>query len=97
MEFSDLNLNNVITIIVLIAQAGIVYYRLKKVEQTTERFNELFVEFAVHKNSLKHHRQEFEKQSLRIENVIQKLDERLSGIEAHAYEAIMKNTRRGRD
>lgn len=94
MDFSIFNLNEWITVIVIIAQAGIVYYRLKKVEQSTERFNELFIEFAVHKTELEHHKQEFAKHTARIENVIDKIDSRISGIESHAYEALIKNSHR---
>jgi division protein CdvB (Snf7/Vps24/ESCRT-III family) len=94
MELSQFSLNDLITITIIIAQAGIVYYRLKKVEQKTEQFNSLLIEFAVHKTSLKHHKYEFDKQTSRIENVIQRLDDRLSGIEIHAYEALLKNSRR---
>lgn len=91
MDLSDYSLNEWITIVVLIAQAGIVYYRLKKMEQRTERFNDLVIEFAVYKNSFEHHRQEFDKHSNRIETIVQKLDDRVAGIEAHAYEALAKN------
>lgn len=91
MDLSQFSINDFITITVLIAQAGIVYYRLKRVEEKAEKFNDLVIKFAVHKNSLDHHRSEFEKQSIRIERIIQKLDERVSGIESHAYEALIKN------
>lgn len=97
MELPHFNLNEWITIIVIIAQAGIVYYRLKRVEQSTERFNELFIEFAVHKTELEHHKQEFEKHTTRIENVIDKIDNRLSGMESHAYEALIKNRHKRRE
>lgn len=97
MEFTYLSFNDWITVFVLIAQAGIVYYRLKKVEQRTEKLNDLIIDFAVQKNSLENHRNEFEKQSVRIESIIQKLDDRVSGIESHAYEAILKQSRIQRD
>lgn len=85
MNFHYLSFDEWITIILIIAQAGVLYYRLKKVEQKTEEFNSLFVEFAVHKNSFKHLKYEFEKQSLRIEKIIQRLDDRLLSIETHAF------------
>ncbi len=91
MELPYFDLNEWITIILIIAQAGIVYYRLKRVEQKTENFNQLFIEFAVHRNDLENHKQEFEKHTVRIENVIDKIDSRISGIESHAYEALIKN------
>lgn len=91
MELPHFDLNEWITIILIITQAGVVYYRLKKVEQSTERFNDLLVEFAVYKNDLENHKLEFEKHTVRIENVIDKIDSRISGIESHAYEALIKN------
>ncbi len=94
MTFNDLSYNDWMTLIVLIAQAGILYYRLKKVEQRTEYFHDLVIEFAVTKNSLELHRQEFEKQSARIDTIIQKLDDRVAGIESHAFEALIKNRSR---
>ena len=97
MTFNSISLNEWITIILLIAQAGVIYYRLKKVEQTTDRFNEIFIEFAVHKNSLQNHINDFEKHAVRVETVIDKLDTRISGIESHAYEALMKDIKRRRD
>lgn len=97
MNFLEISLDDWLTIVLIIAQAGIVYYRLKRVEEKAERFNDLIVEFAVHKNSLEHHRNEFEKQSVRVERIIQKLDDRVSGIESHAYEALMKNSQARRD
>ncbi len=84
MDFHQFSLDDWVTVILIIAQAGIIYYRLKKVEQQTEEFNSLFIEFAVHKNSFKHLKHEFEKQSLRIETIIQRLDNRLLGIETYA-------------
>jgi hypothetical protein len=97
MEITDISINQWITMILIIAQGGIVYYRLKKVEQSTERFNDLFIEFAVHKNTFKNHLRHFEKQSIRVENVIEKLDNRISGIEAQAYESFVKNKRKSKD
>ena len=97
MDLTEFSLNDLITITVIIAQAGIVYYRLKKVEQKTDQFNELVIKLAVYKNSLENYRNEFEKQSIRIENIIQKLDDRVSGIESHAYEALIKSSRMRRD
>ena len=90
MEVSQFSLNDWITIIVIIAQAGIVYYRLKKVEQMTEQFHDLLIEFAVHKNSLKHYREQYDKQSMRIENIVQKLHDRVSHIEVKAIEALRR-------
>lgn len=91
MLLTEFSLNDVITITVIIAQAGIVYYRLKKVEQMTDRFNDIIIEFAVYKNSLEHHRHEFEKQSSRFETILNKMDKRISGIETHAYQALIKS------
>lgn len=93
MDFTALSLNDLITITVIIAQAGVVYYRLKKVEQRAEHFNDLIIEFAVHKNLLKYHRNEFEKQSARIERIIQRLEDRLLSIESRAYKTFIKNSR----
>lgn len=93
MNFNQFSLDDWVTVILIIAQAGVVYYRLKKVEQKTEEFNKLLVDFAVHKNSFKHLKHEFEKQSMRIENIIQRLDDRLLGIEAYACETLMKKYR----
>lgn len=93
MNFNQFSLDDWVTVILIIAQAGVVYYRLKKVEQKTDQFNSLLIEFAVHKNSFKNLKYEFEKQSLRIENIIQRLDDRLLGIEAYAYEAVIKKYR----
>lgn len=91
MNILDFQLNDWITISVIIAQAGVMYYRLKKVEQRTDCLNNLIIEFAVYKNSLEYHRIEVEKNNTRIESVLEKLDDRLSGIEAHAFEALIKN------
>ena len=90
MEVSQFSINDWITVIVIIAQAGVVYYRLKKIEQKTEEFNDLLVEFAVHKNSLKHYREQHDKQSNRIENIVQKLHDRISNIEIKAIEALRR-------
>lgn len=95
MTIFDIALNDWMTIVIIVAQAGILYYRLKRVEQRAEKFNDLIVEFAVHKNSLEHHRIEVEKNNIRIENVLEKMDDRLSGIEAHAFKALVKNSHRG--
>ena len=92
MNIENISINEWITMILVIAQGGIVYYRLKKVEQSTERFNDLFIEFAVHKNAFQNHIRHFEKQSIRVENVIEKLDSRISGIETQAYKSFIKNT-----
>ena len=94
MNLIELSLNDWFTVIVIIAQAGIVYDRLKKVEQKTERFDDLVVELAVCKNSLENHRNEFEKQSVRIEKAVQKLDDRLLGIETRA---LLKQARLTRE
>ncbi len=91
MNYTDFSINDFITIAVLIAQAGILYYRLKKVEQKTDQFNDLIIEFAIQKTTFKHHKIETDRQVVRIENVLQRLDDRLSGIETHAYEALIKN------
>ena len=90
MNLSEFSLNDWITIIIIVAQAGIVYYRLKKVEQITEQFNDLLIEFAVHKNSLHHYREQYDKQSMRIENIVQKLHDRISNIEVKAIEALRR-------
>lgn len=90
MNLLDFSLNDWITIILIIAQAGIVYYRLKKVEEQTEVINNLVVEFAVYKTSLKHHHDEFEKQSIRIDRIVQRLDDRVKNIETHAYQTLIK-------
>ncbi len=90
MNLSEFSLNDWITIIVIIAQGGIVYYRLKKVEQMAEQFNNLLIEFAVHKNSLKHYREQYDKQSNRIEDIVQKLHDRVSHIEVKAIEALRR-------
>ena len=97
MDLSQISINEWITIILIIAQGGVTYYRLKKVEQSTERFNELFIEFAVHKNAFKNHVRHFEKQSAHVENIIEKLDSRIAGIESHAYEALIKSAHQRRD
>jgi len=89
MNVSDIAFNDLITISIIIAQAGILYYRLKKVEARAEKFNDLIVEFAVHKNTLEHHRIEAEKNSNRIEVTLEKMEGRLSGIEDHAFEAFI--------
>lgn len=89
MTLFDFSLDDGITIFLIIAQAGILYYRLKKVEEQTAIINDLIVEFAVHKTSLKHHRNEFEKQSIRIDKIIQRLDDRILNIESHAYQALV--------
>lgn len=91
MEFYNLSLNDIVTIIIIIAQGGIMYYRLKKVEQSTDRFNDLFIEFAVHKNAFQNHIHHFEKQSSRAEKIIDKLDKRIANIESHAYEVWIKS------
>lgn len=85
MNFTQFSLDDWVTFTLIIAQAGVVYYRLKKVEQKTEEFNSLLIEFAVHKNSFKHLKYEFEKQSMRIESIIQRLDNRLLRIETYAF------------
>lgn len=90
MDFSQFTLNDIVTMTVIIAQAGVVYYRLKKVEQKTEQFNDLLIEFAVHKNSLKHYSEQHDKQSIRIENIVQKLHDRISGIEIKTFEVLKK-------
>jgi hypothetical protein len=93
MEFFEFSLNDWLTLGLIIAQAGIVYYRLTKVEEKAERFNELIIEFAVQKNSLKHHRDDYEKQSFRIERIIQKLEDRVAGIETQAIETLLERSR----
>jgi len=92
MNIFDIALNDLITITIIIAQAGILYYRLKRVENRAEKFNDLIIEFAVHKNTLEHHRIEAEKNNNRIELILEKMDDRLSGIEAHAFEALMRKS-----
>lgn len=90
MNILDIAFNDLITIVIIIAQAGILYYRLKRVESRAEKFNDLIVEFAVHKNTLEHHRIEAEKNNNRIEVVLEKMDDRLSGIEHSAFKALIK-------
>lgn len=93
MNILDIAINDWITISIIIAQAGVMYYRLKKVEQRTDCLNELIVEFAVQKNSLDHHRREAEKQSSRTEIILQRLDNRLSSIETHALKTIIQHNK----
>ncbi len=90
MDFTQISLNDLITISIIIAQAGIVYYRLKKVEQKTDILNDLLIELAVHKTSLNHYRDQYEKQSSRIEGLVQKLHDRISSVESKAFEAFVK-------
>lgn len=90
MNILDFTFNDGITIFLIIAQAGILYYRLKKVEEQTAVINDLVVEFAVHKTSLKYHRNEFEKQSIRIDKITQRLDDRISHVESCAYHGLLK-------
>ena len=97
MELESLSFNNLITIIVIIAQAGIVYYRLKKVEQSAEKLNELFIAFAVHENKFQNHLQHFEKNSMRVDNNIERLDNRISGVENQAYAALIKSRKQKQD
>lgn len=85
MNFSDFVFQDWLTIVVIIAQAGVIYYRLKKVEEATEKIADLITEMAVMKNSLKNHQKDFEKFSHRTDILIQKLDDRVSGIEVHAF------------
>lgn len=97
MDLSHFSVNDLITIIVLIAQAGIVYYRLKKVEQSAEKLNELFIAFAVHENKFQNHVHNFEKNSIRVDNNIERLDNRLSGVENQAYAALIKSRKQKQD
>lgn len=90
MTMTEISLNDLITICLIIAQAGVVYYRVKKVEQRMEELNNLLVEFAVHKNSLKHYRDQYEKQSTSIEFLVQKLHDRISGLESKAFDIFAK-------
>lgn len=89
MTFEMFSLQDWLTIILLIAQAGIVYHRLKKVEEVTEKFIELTLTFAVLKNTVEHHKKEFESFSRRTERTFQKMDERLSGIESHTLKSLI--------
>lgn len=93
MNILEFQLNDWITICVLIAQAGVMYYRLKKVEQRTDCFNSLVIEFAVYKNALENYRQNFEKQSSRTEVILQRLDSRLSSIETHALKTLIQQNK----
>jgi hypothetical protein len=87
----NIALTDWVTIVIIIAQAGVMYYRLKKVEQRTDLFNELMIEFAVHKKTLELHREESEKQSSRTEIILQRLDTRLSSIETQALRTLMQH------
>jgi hypothetical protein len=91
MEILNIALTDWVTIVIIIAQAGVMYYRLKKVEQRTDLFNELMIEFAVHKKTLELHREESEKQSSRTEIILQRLDTRLSSIETQALRTLMQH------
>ena len=97
MQLTDFTFNEWTTFLILIAQAGITYYRLKKVEQSTERFHDLFVDFAVHKNAFKNHMRQFEKQSVHVENIIERLDKRIAGIEVQTYEVLIKKSQLHKD
>lgn len=90
MDFTHISLNDLMTISIIVAQAGIVYYRLKKVEQKTEILNDLLIELAVHKTSLGHYHDQYEKHSSRIECLVQKLHDRISMIESKALNAFVK-------
>ncbi len=93
MNIFDIAFNDWITISVIIAQAGVMYYRLKKVEQRTDCLNDLITEFAVYKNSLENYRHDAEKQSSRTEIILQRLDSRLSSIETHALKALIQQNK----
>lgn len=93
MNIIDFQLDDWITISLIIAQAGIMYYRLKKVEQRTDCLNNLVIEFAVYKNSLENYRQDTEKQSNRTEIILQRLDSRLSSIETHALKTLIQQNK----
>lgn len=92
MQMTDFSINEWLTILVVIAQAGVTYYRLKRVEQSTERFHDLFTEFAVYKNAFNNHMRQFEKQSTHVEKIIERLENKISCVEAQTYKALIKNT-----
>ena len=93
MNILDLQLNDLITIAVLIAQAGILVYRMKKVEQRTDCLHDLIVEFAVIKNNVENYKEQTEKQISRTEIILQRLDSRLSSIESHALKTLIQQNK----
>ena len=95
MNLDQLTFNDWMTLIVIIAQAGIVYYRLKRVERKAEKINKLIVEFAIQKNTFEHHQSDFDKEQKRMEKNLNKLDDRISGIELHAVDLLFKNSGSG--
>jgi len=93
MQFFDIALHDWATLCAIIGQAAILFYRMKKVEQRTDCFSDLMIEFAVQKKSLELHREEVEKQSSRTEIILQRLDSRLSLIESHALKNLIQNNK----
>ena len=90
MTLADFSIQDWITIILLIAQAGIVYYRLKKVEQVAEKFTDVTIAFAVLKNSFETHQKEFEKFAVKTDQSIQHIDQRMHSIELRTHKILPK-------